>query len=178
MIRIGGSNASMLRICTGLVWVRSTIRLPSGFGPEIKSVVLLPRRMLGRNVERAEIIPVGLDMRALGHPEAEIAEDLDDLVEHVADRVDAARSTWTGRQGHIETLGGKPRSSAASRSASRRSASASVTRSFKRLSSSAGGAPGLRIEGAQLLHPLRDHALLAERRHRTELRARARRPRC
>src|SRR5262249_25076078 len=29
----------------------------------------------------------------------------------------------------------------------------------------AGRAPGLRIERAQLLHPLGDHALLAERRH-------------
>ena len=27
----GGAIVSMLRICTGLVWVRSTIRLPSGF---------------------------------------------------------------------------------------------------------------------------------------------------
>ena len=63
----------MVRICTGEVWVRSTMREPSGFCVEIESVVLLPRRMLGRDVERGEIVEVVLDVRALGDREAEIA---------------------------------------------------------------------------------------------------------
>ena len=46
--------------------------------------------MLRRDVEGAEIVPVGLDMGSLGDPEAEIAEDLDDLVEDMAHRMDAA----------------------------------------------------------------------------------------
>ena len=32
MIRIGGFCDSMVRTCTGEVWVRSSMRVPSGFG--------------------------------------------------------------------------------------------------------------------------------------------------
>ena len=57
---------------------------------EIERVVVLPRRMLGRNVERGEIVEVGLDVGTLGDREAHIGEDLGDLVGHLADRMDAA----------------------------------------------------------------------------------------
>ena len=52
--------------------------------------MILPRGMLGRDVERGEIVEVGLDVGAFGDREAHIGEDLGDLVDHLADRVDAA----------------------------------------------------------------------------------------
>ena len=89
-MRSGGFCLSMVRICTGLVWVRK--HRPRAVGPfgEIEGVVILPRRMLGRNVERGEIVEVGLDVRAFGDREAHIGEDLGDLVGDLAHRVDAA----------------------------------------------------------------------------------------
>ncbi len=57
---------------------------------EIERVVILPRRMLGRDVERGEVVEVGLNIRPLGNREAHIGEDLGDLVGHLAHGVDAA----------------------------------------------------------------------------------------
>ena len=60
-----------------------------GPGREIERVVVLPRRVLGRNVERGEIVEVGLDVRTFGDRKAHIGEDLGDLVGHLADGMDA-----------------------------------------------------------------------------------------
>ena len=79
----------MVRICTGLVCVRSSRRSPSGLGREVERVVLLARGMLGRDVELGEVEVVGLDVGTLGDREAHVGEDLDALVEHLGDRVDA-----------------------------------------------------------------------------------------
>ena len=66
---------------------------------QIERVVLLARRMLGRDVERGEIVEIVLDMRALGDGETHLAEDRDDLVDGLADRMDAALvpANGTGR---------------------------------------------------------------------------------
>ena len=56
---------------------------------EIEGVVLLARGMLGRDVELGEVVVVGLDVRPFGDGEAHVAEDLDHLVEHLADGVNA-----------------------------------------------------------------------------------------
>ena len=47
-----------------------------GFFVEVKCVMLLPRRMIGWHVERIEVMKVIFNMRAFGHAETEIAEDL------------------------------------------------------------------------------------------------------
>ena len=52
--------------------------------------MLLPGGVLGRDVELGEVEVVGLDVRPLGDGKAHVAEDLGDLVEHLADRMDAA----------------------------------------------------------------------------------------
>ena len=52
-------------------WARAV-----GTRRQIEGVVVLPRRMLGRDVERGEIVEVGLDVGALGDREAHIGEDL------------------------------------------------------------------------------------------------------
>ena len=83
----------MVRICTGEVWVRSTLppgrRVPSA-ALDIEGVVHLPRRMLGRDVEGGEVVEVVLDVRPLGDAEAHLAEDGDDLVDGLADGMEAA----------------------------------------------------------------------------------------
>ena len=99
MMRSGGFCASIVRICTGEVWVRSTRREPSGPRRQIERVVLLARRVLGRDVERGEIVEILLDMRPLGDDEPHLAEDRDDLVDRLADRVDAAGLDAPGRPG-------------------------------------------------------------------------------
>src|ERR1041384_411466 len=42
---------------------------------KIKGVVLLPRRMLGRDVERREVVKILLDMRSLGEDEPHLPKD-------------------------------------------------------------------------------------------------------
>src|SRR3546814_12378069 len=46
-------------------------------GIQIEGVHLLPGRMLRRDVQRAEIVPVVLDVRAFGYREAHRAQDRD-----------------------------------------------------------------------------------------------------
>jgi hypothetical protein len=48
MMRSGGFSLSMVLICTGLVWVRSTGAGAVGRLWKIERVVVLPRRMLWR----------------------------------------------------------------------------------------------------------------------------------
>ncbi len=110
MMRMGGFCASIVRICTGLVCVRSTRRDPSAFGVEVERVVLLPRRMLGRNVELGEVEIVRLDVRPFGDGEAHVGEDLDALVVDLADGMDAAvgDGAKANRQSDVGALAGEP----------------------------------------------------------------------
>ena len=64
----------------------------------------LARRMAGREIERGEIVVVGLDVRPFGDGEAEIGEDGGDLVDDLADRMDAAGLQRLGahRQGDVD----------------------------------------------------------------------------
>ena len=55
MMRIGVSLSCMVRICTGEVCVRSTMRDPSCFGIEVEGVVLLAGRMVIGNVQGTEL---------------------------------------------------------------------------------------------------------------------------
>ncbi len=48
----------------------------------VQRVVHVHRRVVGREVERGEVVPLGLHLRAHGHGETETAEDLHDLVYH------------------------------------------------------------------------------------------------
>ena len=81
----------------------------------------LARRMADREIQRGEIVVVGLDIRALGDGEAEIAEDRGDLVDDLADRMDAAGFETAGaqRQRDIDRLGCEARGKAGLPSARR-----------------------------------------------------------
>ena len=76
---------------------------------QIEGVVLLARRVLGRDVERGEIVEILLDMRPLGDDKPHLAKDRDDLVDGLADRMDAALLGERHRQRDVGALGGEPR---------------------------------------------------------------------
>ena len=60
------------------------------------------------NVERAEIVPVVLDLRSFSDGKAHISEDFSQFVHHLTDRMHGAARGFGCRQRHIETLGGQP----------------------------------------------------------------------
>ncbi len=62
-----------------------------------EGVVHLAGGMALGEIERGEIVVVGLDVRPLGDDEAEIGEDGGDLVDDLADRMDAAGLERRGR---------------------------------------------------------------------------------
>ena len=72
--------------------------------------MLLPRRMLGRNVELGEVEIVGLDVGTFGDGEAHVGEDLDAFVVDLADGMDAASATGAepNRQRDVGALAGEP----------------------------------------------------------------------
>ena len=104
--RTGGGDSSSVRICTGEVWVRSSSRPPgSPVGRrrvDVERVVHVHRRMVGREVEREEVVPLGLDLGPDGDGEAEPPEDLDDLVDDAGDRVLGPDPAPARRHGEIE----------------------------------------------------------------------------
>ena len=64
------------------------------------------RRMARREVELGEIIVVALDVRPFGDRKAHLGENGDDLVHHLADRMDAARldAAQRNRQRDVDRL--------------------------------------------------------------------------
>ena len=80
-------------------------------GLHVEGVVLLPGRMLGRDVELGEVEIVGLDVGAFGNGEAHVAEDLGHLVPHLADGMDAPflQGPEPHRQRDVGLLGGETR---------------------------------------------------------------------
>ena len=79
-------------------------------GLEEKRIVHFTRRMAEREIQRGEIIKIGLDIRPLGHRKAHIGEDGGQFVDHLRDRMDppARGQTFGQRQRHIGPLGLQP----------------------------------------------------------------------
>ena len=73
---------------------------------EVERVVHVHRRMIGREVERAEVVPLGLDFRPGDPGEAQPVEDLDDLLDHLGDRMLAADPAGPPRHGEIQARAG------------------------------------------------------------------------
>ncbi len=127
--------------------------------------MLLPRRMLGRNVERREIVEIILDMRAFGHGKAEIAENLHHLFPHLGDRMDRAARLGARRQGHVDFFRSEAllklrflQHGLARRNRFRHLVLQHIERRTRRLAL-------LRPHGAESFHLLGDRALLAKRCH-------------
>src|SRR6266404_1861286 len=74
----------------------------------MEGVLHVARGMIVGEIERGEVVVVRLDLRALGHREAEPPEDLDDLVEDPHERVHCPgedRATWQGQIGPLGLQG-------------------------------------------------------------------------
>jgi hypothetical protein len=61
--------------------------------------------VVGGDVEGLEVVPVGLDLGALGDPVAEADEDVDDLVGGPGDRVDGPPRRHPAGEGDVDPLG-------------------------------------------------------------------------
>ena len=72
----GQHGADLHRARVGAQQQRPAVLL----GLEVEGVEHLPGRMLRRDVERLEIVPVVLDVRTFGDGEAHVGEDRDDLL--------------------------------------------------------------------------------------------------
>ena len=96
MIRIGGGCFSMTRIWTEEVWVRRSRRSDSSV-LEVKCVLRIARRMIGRRVQRVEAMILVLDLGAVRDDEADLAEDADDVFGHLGERVQFAQRRGGGR---------------------------------------------------------------------------------
>ena len=68
---------------------------------EIKRVMLLPRGMLLRNVQRREVMKVILDMRPFSHTKSKITKNLDNFFPHLADGMHGAARLSPRGQSHI-----------------------------------------------------------------------------
>src|SRR4029077_3320967 len=75
---------------------------------QVERVVLLPCRVLGRDVESGEVVEILLDMRPLGYCETHLPEDRHDLVDCLADRVDASGPREPPRRGAVAAPAGEP----------------------------------------------------------------------
>ena len=164
-MRIGGFCVSMVRICTGEVWVRRSLRLVPVDAVQEERVVHLARRMALGEIQRGEIVIVGLDVRTLGDREAHVAEDRGDLVDHLADRMDAAAlgRRLPDRQRHVDLFGGEPRGDRGILEFGLARAERLGDAVLQAVDGRALGLPLLRRHRAQRLQQLGDRALLAER---------------
>ena len=75
-MRTGGGCASIVRICTGEVCVRSTTSRRAG---DVEGVLHVARGVILGHRQRFEVVEVGLDLRPVGDGEAELREDRLDL---------------------------------------------------------------------------------------------------
>ena len=71
---------------------------------QIEGVVVGSGGMMRRRVQGREVVPIGLDVRALGEAEAHDAEDRHDLLDAAADRMDRAWHVEFHRQGDVDPL--------------------------------------------------------------------------
>ena len=71
----------------------------------IERVHLGPRGVVAGDVQRVEVIEIGVDLRTFGNGEPHVGKDRRDLFDHLTDRVDRANARITGRQRHVQPFG-------------------------------------------------------------------------
>ena len=78
---------------------------------EEERVVHVARRMILGEIELGEVVVVGLDVGTFGDGKAHVGEDRGELVDHLADRMDAADlgRRLAHRQRHVDAFGVEPR---------------------------------------------------------------------
>ncbi len=85
---------------------RRRVRPQQSAALEIERVVQLHRGVIRGKVEREEVVPLRLGLRAQRDAEPELAEDLADLVDHERDRVHGAAPVLAGRHAGIADCDG------------------------------------------------------------------------
>ena len=102
---------SMVRTCTGEVWVRSTrpdLDVAVAVGArDVERVLHGPRGVVLREVQRVEVEPLGLELRALRDLPAHRDEDVLDPGHHRGDRVPGACRLPVVGQGDVDGLLGQ-----------------------------------------------------------------------
>ena len=78
---------------------RALVALGTG---HVKRVHLSPRGVVAGDVQRVEVVPIGVDARAFGDRETHLGKDRSQLFGDLADRVDAALTLVPRGQGHVE----------------------------------------------------------------------------
>ncbi len=130
---------------------------------DVEGVLHRARRMVVRVVQRREVHPVGFDLGAIGHVEADRAEDLRDALPGVHHRVQAALGHIAAGQRHVDRLGGQAR---VHQRISQRLAAVVQGRfdaALGQVDTRAFRLARLRIELAQSLEQVGQHAGLAEK---------------
>ena len=103
IMRIGGFCFSIVRTCTGTgVRAQHFARAVFALRIEEERVVRFARRMVRREVERGEIVEVGLDVGAFLNREAHLAENGGEFFHHLADRMDGAETRPHRRQRDVD----------------------------------------------------------------------------
>jgi hypothetical protein len=81
---------------------RARVRAQHDLVGHVERVLHVARRVILRDRERLERVPVGLDLRALRDDEAELGEDIDGLEPHLREQVEMATADRTCRQRDID----------------------------------------------------------------------------
>ena len=121
--------------------------------------------MIGRNVQGREVMPIVFDVRAFGDGEAHFAENRDDLVNGLADRVHIAFGLWVGRQRHVDFFGHQATVQVGVGKGGFFRIDGGGDFVFQGVQRLAGRFAGIGIHLPQALHQIGDAAFLAERRH-------------
>ena len=132
---------------------------------EEERVVHLAGRMTFGEVQRGEIVIVGLDIRTFGDREAHVGEDRGDLVDDLADRMDAAALGRRGahRQRDIDGLAGQALVNRRILQIGLAGGDRGGNIGLQRVDRSTARLALFRRHGAERLQELGDRALLAER---------------
>ncbi len=119
---------------------------------QVKGVVLLAGGMLGRDVECCKVVEILFDMRPLGDDEPHLAKNRDDLVDRLADRMDAPFAGKRHRQRDIGALGREPLGERRPAEPLRSLGECRGDPLLGGVQFAPGAAPRLRIEGPELPH--------------------------
>ena len=133
-------------------------------GAEIEGVVHLARRVLRRDIERREIVEVVLDVGPFDDAEAHVGENRDQLIQHLADRVNGAVRLRAGRQRDIHPRGRKALVQGGAFHCRAARVEGIGEPALDLVELGAGLLARVDIEPAEALHRLRERRFLAERR--------------
>ena len=84
---------------------RRGVRAQQAAVREIERVVHRARRMMRREIQRLEVVPVVFDLGTVGEVEAEPREDLVDALERARDRMQAAALAVAAGQRDVDAFG-------------------------------------------------------------------------